>query len=177
MKSRKSAAHRAARRAGRCRSSSATVTVSSPTCTFPLMGSSAPDLTSRLLRHERLIVGASIVLLIALSWAFLMRGAGMPDAMVAMSPPLAALALMWWLMMVAMMLPSAAPAILLYARVREMRIRDAAIARTWLFLAGYLAVWLLFSIAAAVAQKILTGPSMDLGNNRKSTRLNSSHSQ
>jgi predicted metal-binding membrane protein len=124
------------------------------------MVSSAPDLTSRVLRHERLIIAGSIALLVALSWLFVARGAGMS----ATQPPLTALALMWWLMMVAMMLPSATPAILLYARVREMRGDDPAIAQTWVFLAGYLAVWLLFSIAAAFAQAMLTGPSMKLDN-------------
>jgi predicted metal-binding membrane protein len=131
--------------------------------------SSAPDLTTRIVRHERALVAASVALLAALAWWYIAARAtiggttGM-TAMQAETPPLGALVLMWWLMMVAMMLPSAAPAILLYSRVRDMRIRDAAIARTWLFLAGYLAMWLLFSIAAAVAQTILTGPSMDLGN-------------
>jgi predicted metal-binding membrane protein len=63
-----------------------------------------------------------------------------------------------------MMLPSAAPAVLLYGRVREMRGGDAAIAQTWVFLTGYLLVWLLFSIMAAGAQLFLTGPSMALQN-------------
>jgi predicted metal-binding membrane protein len=62
---------------------------------------------------------------------------------------------MWWLMMLAMMLPSATPAILLYARVRKARSGDAAIAQTWVFMAGYLAVWLLFSIAAALFQSLV----------------------
>jgi predicted metal-binding membrane protein len=131
--------------------------------------SSAPDLTTRILRHERALVAASVALLAALGWWYIAARAtiGATAAMTTMqaeTPPLGALVVMWWLMMVAMMLPSAAPAILLYSRVRDMRIRDAVIARTWVFLAGYLAVWLLFSIAAAVAQRILTGPSMDLGN-------------
>ena len=114
--------------------------------------SSAPDLTSRVLRFERLIVAAGIALLVGLSWGFLLTGAGMSEgmAMAGMAPPpLSALIIMWWLMMVAMMLPSAAPAILLYARVRHMRGRDADVARSWLFMAGYLGVWLLFSILAA----------------------------
>jgi len=81
-----------------------------------------------------------------------------------MEPPLAALIAMWWLMMLAMMLPSATPAILLYARVRHTR-GDAAIAQTWVFLAGYLAVWLLFSVIAALAQSLLTGSSMALRTN------------
>jgi predicted metal-binding membrane protein len=126
--------------------------------------SSAPDLTSRILRHERAIVVCGVALLALLGWWYIAEGSGMhASAMAAMrEPPLGALVLMWWLMMVAMMLPSAAPAMLLYARVREMRGDDAAVAQTWVFLAGYLLVWLLFSIAAAAAQNLLTGPSMAL---------------
>jgi predicted metal-binding membrane protein len=129
------------------------------------MGSSAPDLTSRILRHERAIVVMGVALLVLIGWWYIARGAGMDDGMAGMrAPPFGALVLMWWLMMVAMMLPSAAPAILLYARVRQMRNADAAIAQTWVFLAGYLAVWLLFSILAAGAQHLLAGPSMALEN-------------
>jgi len=102
-------------------------------------------------------------LLATLAWWFLIDGAGpgAGNAMAGMSePPFAAALLMWWLMMAAMMLPSAAPAILLYARVRYMRGGDNAIAQTWVFLAGYLALWLLFSLVAATAERLLTGPSM-----------------
>jgi predicted metal-binding membrane protein len=84
-----------------------------------------------------------------------MRGAGMPDSMAAMPPPLPALVAMWWLMMVAMMLPSAAPAILLYARVREQRGASGPVVQPWIFLVGYLAVWLLFSIIAAATQRLI----------------------
>ena len=126
--------------------------------------SSAPDLTSRILRHERAIVVSGVALLALVGWWYISAGAGMPvGGMAAMrEPPLPALILMWWLMMVAMMLPSAVPAILLYARVREIRGSDGAIAQTWVFLAGYLAVWLLFSIVAGGAQRLVTGPSMAL---------------
>ena len=129
------------------------------------MASSAPDLTSRILHHERLIVAAGVGLLALLSWLFVLGGAGMVDVggMAPMqAPPLAAVIVMWWGMMAAMMLPSATPAILLYGRVRGMRKRDSGIAQSWVFLAGYLAVWLLFSIAAAATQWLLTGPSMAL---------------
>jgi predicted metal-binding membrane protein len=112
------------------------------------------------LRHERLIVAGGIALLVGFSWWFLASGAEMG----AMPPPFGALVLMWWLMMVAMMLPSAAPAVLLYGRVREIRGGNSAIAQSWVFLAGYLAVWLLFSILAASAQRLVAGPSMALGN-------------
>jgi len=127
------------------------------------MASSAPDLTSRILRHERLILAGEIALLVALSWWFLLSGGGM--AMGAMGePPFGAVIAMWWLMMAAMMLPSAAPGVLLYANVRRMRGRESAVAHSSIFLAGYLALWLLFSVFAAAAQRLGTGPSMMMHN-------------
>lgn len=119
------------------------------------MGSSAADLTSRVLRHERALIACTVALLTVLGWTFLLRD--MP--MGAMVPPLAVLVAMWWLMMLAMMLPSATPAILLYARVRQTRSGNAAIAQTWVFMAGYLAVWFVFSIVAALAQSLVANSS------------------
>lgn len=61
---------------------------------------------------------------------------------------------MWWTMMVAMMLPSAAPTILLYARAAvqgQAQLRPA----TESFLAGYLLAWGGFSLAATLLQLIL----------------------
>lgn len=118
------------------------------------MESSAADLTSRVLSYERTAIACTVALLTALGWAFLLRV--MPMGPV--EPPLTALVAMWWLMMLAMMLPSATPAILLYAKVRQAR-GDAAIARTWVFLAGYLAVWFVFSIVAALIQSLVAEAS------------------
>jgi predicted metal-binding membrane protein len=92
----------------------------------------------------------------------MMRG----TSMVSMAPPLSALISMWWLMMFAMMLPSATPAILLYARVREARGADPTVVPPWVFFGGYLLVWLLFSIAAAVIQSLVTDSSVALRNQR-----------
>lgn len=129
------------------------------------MASSAPDLTTRLLRRERLIVAGGLALLVLLCWWFVIDGAGMPHGMDSMrTPSFGALLLMWWLMMLAMMLPSAAPAVLLYAQVRQIRGRDVEIAASWIFLAGYLATWFVFSLVAALAQTLFTGPSMALDN-------------
>ncbi|CCV08159.1 conserved membrane hypothetical protein [Mesorhizobium metallidurans STM 2683] len=66
---------------------------------------------------------------------------------------------MWWVMMVAMMSPSAAPTVLLYARVHrhalaQGRIQDK-LAPTGVFMAGYLLVWLGFSVAAAALHWLL----------------------
>jgi predicted metal-binding membrane protein len=122
------------------------------------MASFAADLTTRLLRYERVLIACTVTLLATFGWAYLLRG--MPMRLT--PPPLTALITMWWLMMLAMMLPSATPAVLLYARVRQARGGDAAIAGTWIFLSGYLAVWLLFSIAAALFQSLVATRSMAL---------------
>ena len=135
------------------------------------MASSAlPDVTSQILKHERLIVAAGIVLLVGLCWWFLAAGGGLAGhsgdgmAMPGMAaPPLSALVLMWSLMMVAMMLPSAAPTVLLYARVRSIRRGDADVAKTWIFLIGYIVVWLSFSLVAAVLQQQVAGSKMAVG--------------
>ena len=62
---------------------------------------------------------------------------------------------MWALMMVAMMLPSAAPMILLYSRVASRSGSEGRLAPTSAFLLAYLGIWTLFSAAAALAQALL----------------------
>ncbi|MFC3077963.1 DUF2182 domain-containing protein [Phenylobacterium terrae] len=64
-------------------------------------------------------------------------------------------AAMWWTMMVAMMSPSAAPAVLLYARVVRHaggRPDGRGLAPTGAFAAGYFLAWLAFALAATAAQ-------------------------
>jgi predicted metal-binding membrane protein len=66
---------------------------------------------------------------------------------------------MWWIMMIAMMSPSAAPTVLLYARVHRHAFAQGQIqdklAPTGVFVAGYLLVWLGFSVAAAALHWLL----------------------
>jgi predicted metal-binding membrane protein len=63
---------------------------------------------------------------------------------------------MWIVMMVAMMLPSAAPAILVYEKVAQKAAREGrALAPTAFFAAGYLLAWALFSGGATAAQHLL----------------------
>jgi len=63
---------------------------------------------------------------------------------------------MWAVMMTAMMLPSAAPLILLYASAMR---RNAAVQaparRIYALAAGYVFVWTLFSVAATALQRVL----------------------
>ncbi|MCJ8190361.1 DUF2182 domain-containing protein [Sphingomicrobium aestuariivivum] len=120
--------------------------------------------TEALLARHRSLTLAALACLALLAWGWILTGAGMDMGLVAsLSPfphrdaPMMAMPAsygwlfsMWWVMMVAMMLPSAAPTILLYARAA----RHGGIARppVALFLLGYLLVWGAFSALAAAAQ-------------------------
>jgi predicted metal-binding membrane protein len=77
--------------------------------------------------------------------------------------------LMWAVMMAAMMLPSAAPIVLLYARVGPPRGRPAL--RVAALIAGYLGVWSAFSAAATAIQRLLSmsllvTPMMEMASRR-----------
>jgi predicted metal-binding membrane protein len=121
-----------------------------------------------LLRRDRLVVALSLAGVVALAWLYLWHqtasmnaghgGMAMPmPAMSAMDP--AALALtfvMWIVMMTGMMLPSAAPTVLLYgAMVRKHAEHGTVLAAAWVFVGGYLLVWAGFSLAAALLQAAL----------------------
>ena len=124
------------------------------------------------LRRDRLVVVAALVAVILVAWVWIVLGAGtgmsavamtqmagMPDmdlmmARAVWTPAYAALIFaMWWVMMVAMMLPGAAPMLLLFARAnRAQKARDRPYVATGIFAAGYLAAWGGFSAAAALLQ-------------------------
>jgi predicted metal-binding membrane protein len=154
-----------------------------------------------LLGRDRTIVVLALAILCGLAWAYILDGAGLSMsawdmtrlalfphrqaaglhgmAGMAVSPTQprwsvmswALMIAMWWTMMVAMMTPSAAPAILLYARVQRHAAapdrRRLGLAPTGAFAAGYLMVWLAFSVAAAavhwllVRSGVVSGTMMD----------------
>ncbi len=61
--------------------------------------------------------------------------------------------LMWWVMMIAMMVPSAAPTVLFYAALTRKSAQAGGAQRlTAAFLLGYLTIWAGFSILATSAQ-------------------------
>ena len=126
------------------------------------------------LRRERVVLAAGLAALAALAWIYIWQGAGMgmpalamttlslfphlqPDVAGQMEDGWPMVIAMWWVMMLAMMTPSATPLILLYGRV--IRHHAGAGQRTYLpslmLLAGYLIAWLAFSVAAAAFQKAL----------------------
>ena len=71
-----------------------------------------------------------------------------------MTPGFALVALMWAAMMIAMMTPSAAPTVLLYARVHRSAEPDAH-PPTTAFVIGYLLCWVAFAALAAALQLAL----------------------
>jgi predicted metal-binding membrane protein len=129
--------------------------------------------------RDRWLIGGALAVAVALSWAWIvpmahdmygaMSGSAswmMPAAWDARHDLL--LLAMWIVMMVGMMLPSAAPTLLIYAAVvrRTPQGNDIA-ARVYLFAAGYLVVWTVFSLLATVLQRLLAeglllSPMMEL---------------
>lgn len=115
------------------------------------------------LRRERVLVTAGLLLVVALSWAYLLSGAGMMEEMGDMLMPMSSgqwtsghaliVLVMWAVMMAAMMLPSAAPMILLHATLARRRSqRGEPVVACGAVAAGYLAVWAGFSGAATLLQ-------------------------
>jgi len=105
---------------------------------------------------KTILVG--IVCIVAVSWIYLLSGAGMPTmdmgggSVMLMPPPswsvsyAAVIFAMWTIMMAAMMLPSATPTIL------SMATRAEGVSTAAFFTVGYLIVWIEFSAVATMAQ-------------------------
>ena len=152
-----------------------------------------------ILRRDRIIVAAALVVIAILAWVYLaylgvqmdmpaaplpseatgeMPGMDMPgmdmsmpgkDVGTAMVPGFGAwtpanfafVFVMWAVMMVGMMTPSVTPMVLLYALVgRKARTDGKPFAPTGWFFAGYLLVWIFFSILATMCQWILASVSL-----------------
>ena len=127
------------------------------------------------LRRDRAIVAAALIILTALTWAYVWRlaadmdmgdmdmsgfriiPAGMGLMMPATAPwntvEFAFVFAMWAVMMIGMMTPSATPMILIYARVGRQAARQGTpLAASAYFAAGYLLSWIGFALVATSAQ-------------------------
>jgi predicted metal-binding membrane protein len=130
-----------------------------------------------ILKRDRLIILSGLVGLTVLAWGYMIYEAhamtltgacccaGMkmsgPDLQPWSFSTLLPLFLMWSEMMVAMMLPSAAPMILTFAMVnRKRREQQEPFVATGVFLTGYLLVWTAFSLLAAIGQWTLHGTAL-----------------
>lgn len=108
--------------------------------------------TSYPLRRERTTILAVLLALAAACWAVIVwqwatsDGADMGLTMGMAAPLFLAL---WVAMMVAMMFPTAAPMILMFARIQKGKdARGQASVSAWIFVAAYLAVWTGFGVLA-----------------------------
>jgi predicted metal-binding membrane protein len=140
-----------------------------------------------ILRRERLIIASCLAAMVILAWLYLfqtkttmpgmdmsgmnmsgmdMTGMVMPETSQWGLTTVLLLFIMWAVMMVAMMVPSAAPMILAFHSVNQ---RRQAAARPFvpvaIFLFGYLAIWTAFSALATAAEwglhrAALLSPSM-----------------
>ena len=116
-----------------------------------------PTVAERLAARSRAVTIIGLAVLTLLAWLYLLAGAGMGSMTgMAMAPGFPLAAAMWSTMMVAMMVPGAAPAILLYARVH--RHAQSTPPPTAAFLAGYLACWFAVSAGAAWLQIAAASP-------------------
>jgi predicted metal-binding membrane protein len=117
-----------------------------------------------ILRRERLILGGCLAAMVVLAWLYLVHTkTAMPDMdMPGMVMPelhewgpatVLLLFVMWAVMMVAMMVPSATPMILAFLTVNQRRQATARpLVPVTIFLLGYLTVWTAFSAVATLAE-------------------------
>jgi predicted metal-binding membrane protein len=148
------------------------------------------SLVERMARNEHAVILASVAAIVVLAGAYTVSGVGMDMSAFEMTGQIgqidwpmpividwtfsfaALIFLMWWIMMIAMMTPSAAPTLLLFSALR----RHGDHAQTvpldaGKFLAGYLLAWAGFSVVATGAQWVaqmngLVSPQMMTLNSR-----------
>jgi predicted metal-binding membrane protein len=127
------------------------------------------------LRRDRTVIGLALLLLTALAWSYVLwlsadmdmgsmdmsgfriNPSGTRLMMPAHTPwqamEFASVFTMWTVMMVGMMTPSAAPMVLMYARLgRHTEAEGTPLAATIWFLAGYFLAWAGFSLLATLVQ-------------------------
>lgn len=118
------------------------------------------------LQRDHAVVFVALAVATIAGWVYLLTGAGMDASAMhavadgpANSWTMARIVIvfsMWVVMMGAMMLPSAAPMILLHRLIDRKRFTGGESAvRTGIFVGGYLLVWTGFSVAATAAQWVL----------------------
>jgi predicted metal-binding membrane protein len=116
--------------------------------------------------YDHIVIWGGLGAITILSWLYLiwmpMPGAMMMNGMqMAMPMPYQGTAqeawltfVMWTVMMAAMMLPSVAPMVLMFARLRRGSGKSSSL-DAWLFAFGYLIIWSLFSAIATAGQLAL----------------------
>jgi predicted metal-binding membrane protein len=125
-----------------------------------LSAQATPTAFETLARRERIAVLVALLLVVLVSaWLMIKSGDALmmliPSAQMLTPTGLALLFVMWWTMMMAMMLPSAAPAILTFGAVSRKLEGARSGTRIAAFTLGYALVWTLFSAFAVIVQLIV----------------------
>ena len=126
---------------------------------------------SQFLKRDQLFIFLGIFILVIFSWIYLfyssltmpaetsesiIQDMVMPQVNNWNIHDVLALFVMWSVMMMAMMLPSATPMILIFSTVNKKRFEQGnGFVPTWIFLSGYILVWIGFSIIATITQWLL----------------------
>jgi predicted metal-binding membrane protein len=128
--------------------------------------------TSHMLQRERYLILGGLLVLSALAWTFLIwQSRTMSNQAMGLTMGMSALLFIaiWIVMMVAMMFPTAAPMILMFAKIYESRRQqEHPFVPTWVFVSAYLLVWSLCGVVAyllAVGIEQLAAPYMWLMDN------------
>lgn len=119
-------------------------------------------------RWTRTTVWLALLLLSAIAWMIILQQTrmigSMNQGMAAMDAGPVSLLLflpLWISMMVAMMFPSVAPVVLLFAAINtKRRAASQPATPTWVFLTGYLLVWSLFGIGAYLLSLVVPALGM-----------------
>src|SRR4029453_11158502 len=123
------------------------------------------------LKRDRIVVIGALSMVVVVSWAYVLAGAGMDMSAFEMTRMISGepgmvmtpagwgigyaslMFFMWWVMMIAMMLPSAAPMVLLFAAMsRKQKEKGNPFIAPSLFASAYLIAWAGFSIVAVGLQ-------------------------
>jgi predicted metal-binding membrane protein len=123
------------------------------------------SIAEAVLKRDRTVVIVGLAGIIALAWAYMLYLAwnmrnmemgmemAMPNMQLWGKADFLFMFIMWSVMMVAMMIPSAAPMVLMFSKFnRQRHEQEAPFLATGIFLLGYLIVWTSFSAVATMAQ-------------------------
>ena len=113
--------------------------------------------------RDRVVIMSIVGILTLLCWAYLVDMAIDMDKMMSMGMMMempvwtasyfGSMLLMWVIMMIGMMAPTAIPMALVYAAIyRKAKSEGSVVAPTSIFVSGYLVMWALFSLFATLAQ-------------------------
>src|SRR5437763_12176238 len=105
-----------------------------------------------MLRRERYLILGTLLVLAAIAWGVLIwQAPGMNNQGMGLTMGMSAVLFIaiWAVMMVAMMLPAAAPMILMFSAVYAgKRQKEQPFVPTWIFVSAYLLVWILCGVIA-----------------------------